>query len=141
MKQTQTKVFEFSDTGLDFCSGSKNLFPDRFKKMLALGFNEQTVSSVTVLGSEVTLTYAAAHGYVADRVLKVDSGDLAAINGGEFWIDSITTNTVTFTLDEIIPPVSGRFTTRSASLGWDLVYENGSVHIYNKSIYVVKFTF
>lgn len=130
MKQTQTKLFDFSDVGLDFCAGSKNLFPDRFKKMLALGFNEQTVSSVTVSGSEVTLTYGGTHGYAADRVLKVDSGALASINGGEFWIDSITTNTVTFTLDEIIPPVSGGFTTRSASLGWDLVYENGSVHIY-----------
>ncbi|WKT71968.1 hypothetical protein [Acinetobacter variabilis] len=130
MKQTQTKLFDFSDVGLDFCAGSKNLFPDRFKKMLVLGYNEQTASSVAVSGNQVTFTYGGAHGYVADRVLKVDSGALASINGGEFWIDSVTTNTVTFTLDDAPTSVSSGFTTRIASLGWDLVYEQDHIHIY-----------
>ncbi|WP_250852373.1 hypothetical protein [Acinetobacter sp. ANC 5414] len=98
MKQTQTKLFDFSDIGLDFCAGSKALFPDRFKKMLALGYNVQTVSSVMVSGNQVTFTYGGAHGYLADRVLKVDSGALPSVNNGEFWIDSVTTNSVTFTL-------------------------------------------
>ena len=70
MKQTQTKLFDFSDIGLDFCAGSKNLFPDRFKKILAQGYNTQTVASVGVVGNQVTLTYGVSHGYVADRVLK-----------------------------------------------------------------------
>lgn len=130
MKQTQTKLFNFSDTGLDFCSGSKNLFPDRFKKMLALGYNVQTVSSVAVAGSQVTLTYGVSHGYVADRVLKVDSGALASINGGEFWVDLVTTNTVTFTLDSAPSSVLGGFTTRIAPLGWSLEYEQPYVHLY-----------
>lgn len=130
MKQTQTKLFDFSDVGLDFCAGSKNLFPDRFKKMLSLGYNVQTVASVAVVGNQVTLTYGGTHGYVADRVLKVDSSALAAINGGEFWIDSVTTNTVTFTLDDAPFSITGGFTTRIASLGWDLVYENAHIHIY-----------
>lgn len=130
MKQTQTKMFDFSDTGLDFCSGSKNLFPDRFKKMLALGYNVQTVSSVAVAGSQVTLTYGVSHGYVADRVLKVDSGALASINGGEFWIDSVTINTVTMTINNAPLSVSGGFTTKIASLGYDLVYEQANIHVY-----------
>lgn len=130
MKQTQTKLFDFSDAGLDFSAGSKNLFPDRFKKMLSLGYNEQTVSSVSVAGNQVTLTYGGAHGYVADRVLKVDSGDLSLVNGGEFWIDSVTTNTVTFMLDDAPASVASGFTTRIAPLGWELVYENAHIHIY-----------
>lgn len=130
MKQTQTKLFEFSDVGLDFNSGSKNLFPDRFKKILALGYNIQTVSSVAILGNQVTLTYGGAHGYVADRVLKVDSGALTSINSGEFWINSITTNTVTFTLDNAPSSVSGGFTTRIAPLGWQKVYEQANIYIY-----------
>ncbi|RKG45949.1 hypothetical protein D7V64_17530, partial [Acinetobacter cumulans] len=93
MKQTQTKLFDFADVGLDFCVGSKSLFPDRFKKMLVIGYNTQTVASVAVAGNQVTLTYGVSHGYVADRVLKVESGVLAEINGGEFWIDSVTSNT------------------------------------------------
>src|SRR5690606_14373193 len=109
MKQTQTKLFDFSDVGLDFCAGSKNLFPDRFKKMLALGYNEQTVSSVAVAGNQVTLTYGGTHGYVADRVLKVDSGDLSLVNGGEFWIDLVTTNTVTFTLNDAPGSITSGF--------------------------------
>ncbi len=130
MKQTQTKLFDFSDTGLDFCVGSKNLFPDRFKKMLALGYNVQTVTSVAVSGNQVTFTYGGAHGYRADRVLKIDSGTLASINGGEFWIDSVTINTLTFTLDSAPGSVSGGFATRVAPLGWSLEYENENIHIY-----------
>lgn len=130
MKQTQTKLFDFSDTGLDFSAASKNLFPDRFKKILALGYNVQTVTSVAVAGNQVTLAYGGAHGYVADRVLKVDSGALAVINGGEFWIESVTTNTVTFTLDSAPTSVPNGFTTRIASLDWSLEYESSNVHIY-----------
>lgn len=130
MKQTQTKLFDFSDVGLDFCAGSKNLFPDRFKKMLALGYNEQTVSNVAVSGNQVTFTYGGAHGYAADRVLKVGSGALAAINGGEFWIDSVTTNTVTMTIDGAPNSITGGFTTRISSLGWGLVYEQNNIHVY-----------
>lgn len=130
MKQTQTKLFDFSDVGLDFCVGSKNLFPDRFKKMLSLGYNVQTVTSVAVAGNQITFTYGGAHGYTADRVLKVDSGALASINGGEFWIDSATTNAVTFTLDNAPISIPGNFTTRIASLGWQLVYENAHIHVY-----------
>lgn len=130
MKQTQTKMFDFADTGLDFSPGSKNLFPDRFKKMLALGYNVQTVSNVAVSNKQVTFTYGGAHGYMPDRVLKVDSGALSLINEGEFWIDSVTTNTVTMTIDAAPLSIGGGFTTRIASLGWSLVYEHKNIHLY-----------
>lgn len=130
MKQTQTKLFDFSDAGLDFCAGSKALFPDRFKKMLALGYNEQTVSSVAVAGNQVTLSYGVSHGYVADRVLKVNAPELLSINGGEFVIDSVTENTVTMTIDGAPASIMGNFTTKVASLGWSLEYELGQVHLY-----------
>ena len=130
MKQTQTKMFDFSDVGLDFCAGSKNLFPDRFKKMLAQGYNTQTVASVGVVDNQVTLTYGVSHGYVADRVLKVDSGALASINSGEFWIDSVTTNTLAFTLDDAPSSIVGGFATKIASLGWSLEYESSYIHLY-----------
>ncbi|RZG64073.1 hypothetical protein EXE25_17700 [Acinetobacter bouvetii] len=130
MKQTQTKMFDFSDAGLDFCAGSKSLFPDRFKKMLSTGYNTQTVASVTVAGNQVTLTYGVSHGYAADRVLKIDSGVLAGINGGEFWIDSVTSNTVTLTIDDAPVAIAGAFTTKIASLGWELVFEQPYIHVY-----------
>lgn len=130
MKQTQTKLFDFSDVGLDFCAGSKNLFPDRFKKMLSLGYNVQTVTSVAVAGNQVTFTYGGAHGYAADRVLKVDSGALSFINGGEFYIDSVTTNTVTMTINDAPLSAASGFTTKIAPLGWELVYEQPYIHVY-----------
>jgi len=130
MKSTQTKIMNFSDTGLDFSPGSKSLFPDRFKKMLAVGFNIQIVTAVVVAGNQVTLTYGGAHGYVADRVLKIDSGPLSEINGGEFWIDSVTVNTVTLTIESAPVSVATGFTTRIASLGWDLVYEQANIQLY-----------
>lgn len=126
IKQTQTKMFDFSDAGLDFCAGSKNLFPDRFKKMLATGFNTQTVSSVSISGNQVTLTYGVSHGYVADRVLQINAPELT----GEFYIDSVTAQTVTLTVVNPPASIAGGFTTYIASLGWQLVYEASYVHIY-----------
>ena len=130
MKQTQTKLFDFSDVGLDFCAGSKNLFPINFKKMFSLGYNEQTVSSVAVAGNQVTLTYGVSHGYAADRVLKVSAPELSGINGGEFVIDSVTTNTITMTIDGAPASIAGGFTTRIAPLGWEMVYESGYIQIF-----------
>lgn len=130
MKQTQTKHYSWGDTGLDFCASSMNLIQDRFKKMFVYGFNERTVSSVSVLDDQVTLTYAQAHGYAAERVIKVMSGPLADINEGEFWIDSVTTNTITITVDAAPSSISGGFITKIAPLGWDLVYEVDDVQIY-----------
>lgn len=130
MKQTQTKLFDFSDVGLDFCAGSKNLFPDRFKRMLALGYNSQTVASVSVAGNQVTFEYGVSHGYIADRVLKVSSGPLAAINDGEFVIDSVTATSLTMTIDTAPISIAGGFATFIAPLGWELVYEQANIHVY-----------
>ena len=130
MKQTQTKLFSFGDIDLDFSVASKNFFPDRFKKMLVLGYNQHTVASVSVSGNQVTLNYGVTHGYTADRVLKVNSGALAAINGGEFWIDAVTATSVTLTIDSAPTSILGGFTTKIASLGYSLVYEQGNVHVY-----------
>lgn len=128
IKQTQTKLFDFSDVGLDFCSGSKNKFPEVFKKMLSTGFNPQTASSVSIVGSQITLTFGVNHGYVADRILKVEA------TGGfnkEVYIDSVTTNTVTCTvLDGVTSGLTGTIATKIASLGWEIVYEQANIHVY-----------
>lgn len=130
MKQTQTKLFNWSDTGLDFCSASSNLLFDRFKRMYALGYNEQTVLSATVNGNEIILTYGGVHGYVVDRVLKVNAPEFLSINGGEFVIDSVTENTVTITVDDAPLSIAGGFKTNIAPLGWDIVYETPVVQVY-----------
>lgn len=126
IKQTQTKMFDFSDVGLDFCAGSKTKFPEVFKKMLVTGFNPQTVASVSSTATQVTLTYGVNHGYVADRVLQVTA------TGGyskQVYIDSVTATTVTFT-ENAPTGLSGTISTKVASLGWELVYEVNNIHIY-----------
>lgn len=126
IKQTQTKMFDFSDVGLDFCAGSKAKFREVFKKMLSTGYNPQTVLSVSISGNQVTLTYGTNHGYVADRVL------LLTATGGfnsEVYVDSVTTNTVTLTLNNT-SGLTGTITTKVAALGMSLVYEVGYVHLY-----------
>jgi len=125
VKQTQTKMFNFSDTDLDFCAGSKAKFPNVFKKMLSTGFNEKTVSSVTVEGNQVTFKYGVLHGYAIGRVLRVNNPSIQ----GEYVIDSVTDTTVTITIENP-PALSGGFTTKVASLGYELVFESGSVHLY-----------
>lgn len=125
IKQTQTKLFDFSDVGLNFSAGSKNLFPDRFKKMLSTGYNPQTASSVNIVDNQVTLIYDVLHGYVADRVLQVT----AVGYDKEVYIDSVTSSTVTFT-DTTISGIVGNVNTKVASLGWELVYELANIQVY-----------
>lgn len=128
IKQTQTKMFDFSDVGLDFCAGSKNKFPEVFKKMLATGFNPQTVLSVVINDDQITLTYGVSHGYVADRVLKVTA------SGGfdkEVYIDSVNGQSITCTvLDLNTTGLTGTINTKIASLGWELMYELANIHVY-----------
>lgn len=128
IKQTQTKMFDFSDVGLDFCAGSKTKFPEVFKKMLATGYNPQTASSVSISSDQITLTYGVTHGYKADRVLQVTA------SGGfdkEVYIDSVDGQSITCTvLDGNTTGLSGTITTKVASLGWELVYELNHIHIY-----------
>lgn len=128
MKQTQTKLFDFSDIGLDFCSGSKALYPAVFKKILTNGYNPKTALSFSITGSQVTLTFGVNHGYPADRVLLISA------SGGfnkEVYIDEVTSSTVTCTvLDGDTTGLSGTINTKIASLGWTLVYENGQVQLY-----------
>lgn len=130
MKQTQTKCFDFSDAGLDFSAGSKNLFPDRFKKVLSVGYNTQTVSSVSVAGNQVTLGFGVNHGYAVDRVLKLNSPQLAGINDGQFVIDSVSATTVTLTIDNAPLAITTPFTCFVAPLGYELMYEQANVHVY-----------
>jgi hypothetical protein len=128
IKQTQTKMFDFSDAGLDFCAGSKNKFPEVFKKMLATGFNPQTVLSVVINDDQITLTYGVSHGYVADRVLHVTA------SGGfdkEVYIDSVNGQSITCTvLDGNTTGLTGTINTKIASLGWELMYELTNIHVY-----------
>lgn len=126
IKQTQTKMFDFSDVGLDFCAGSKLLFPSVFKKFLATGYNQRAGATASISGNQVTLNFGVSHGYAADRVLKVIA------TGGyskEVYIDSVTDQTVTFT-DSSTTGLSGTITTYIAPLGWSLLYEDSSVHLY-----------
>ena len=130
MKQTQTKFYHYSDYGLDLCAASKNKYLEVLKKVLALGFNEQTVLSCFVSGNSVTLEYGVQHNYVEDRVIKISSGPLSLINGGEFVIDSVTATSLTITIDEAPISIAGGFGTIVAPLGYDLVYELNQVQIY-----------
>lgn len=128
IKQTQTKMFDFSDVGLDFCSGSKNKFPEVFKKMLVTGYNPQIASSVSISGDQITLTYGVTHGYKANRVIQVTA------SGGfnkQVYVDSITSNTVTCTvLDADTSGLTGTISTKVAALGWTIEYEVSNIHIY-----------
>lgn len=126
LKQTQTKFYDFSDTGLDFSAGSKALFPDRFKKILAQGFNPQIASSAVIIGDQVMLSYSVTHGYKEDRVMQVTAA------GGfnkEVYIDRVTSTTVIFT-EVNTTGLTGAITTKTASMGWELVYEVANIQIY-----------
>lgn len=128
IKQTQTKTFKFSDKDLDICSGSRAKYKETFKKIFTTGYNHQTVTSVSVSGSQITLSYSLPHGYAGDRVLKViASGGFAK----EVYIDYVTDTTIVCSvLDGVTTGLSGSITTNIAPLGWSIVYDVGNSQVY-----------
>lgn len=95
--------------------------------MLSQGYNNQTVSSYSFVGNQITFTYSINHGYVADRVITIIANSVVI---GEVVIDSVTDTTITFTYDNFPSSLSNPITTIVSSLGWELVYELNHIHIY-----------
>lgn len=86
------------------------------------GFNIQTVSSVTINGSDVVLTFGLPHGYALKQKITVSGSDDPLLNGSHRII-SLTTDTVTLKISGVTN-TAGIIKTKVSPLGFESVIGN-----------------
>lgn len=83
------------------------------------GFNIQTVSSVTINGSDIILTFGLPHGYALKQKITVSGSDDPLLNGSHRII-SLTTDTVTLKISGVTN-TAGIVKTKVSPLGFESV--------------------
>lgn len=124
--QTQTKIYKFSDKGIEINGSAKGYYPVAFKKIFTTGYNETSVSNIEVFEGKVTIILPTNHGFLLERVIRFTSGNYTK----DYFLTEVTSTSISF-YDEDFPnqfpdPISIKY----APLDWELVYEVGQVHIY-----------
>lgn len=101
------------------------------KGCLIDGFNDQTPTSATYADGVVTLTFAAAHGFVPYQVIDVTGANEADYNG-QFRVVSVDNALFTLTYVPDVAPVptaTGTMTARAAPVGgWEVIWEDAVEH-------------
>lgn len=121
-----TSVFHFmsTDTGAPVLTGAAGAMIDMLYACLVTGYNPKTPTSITRDGAIVTVTFASAHGFRLDQILKISGADQSDYNGVH-RIDYVDTLTLRFELDSGVTPTTpatGTFETRVAPAGWERPY-------------------
>lgn len=129
---TDVKIYRYTDAGAPELKGGAGYVLAILYACLVTGYNVKTPFSVTRDGSEVTVTYAAAHGYVQHQVLRL-SGAVEAEYNGDHRITWVDTTSVRFELDAGAAPASpatGTIETRVAPAGWERPYSDTNRAVY-----------
>lgn len=124
--QTQTKIYKFSDKGIEVNGWAKGYYPEVFKKIFVTGYNENLITDIETLNGKVTLILPTNHGYLLERVIRFSSPS----HTKDYVITEVTATSISF-YDETFPnQITNPISIKIAPLDYELVYEVGQVHIY-----------
>lgn len=124
--QTQTKIYKFSDKGIEVNGWAKGYYPEVFKKIFVTGYNENLITDIEILNGKVTLILPTNHGYLLERVIRFSS----PTHNKDYVITEVTATSISF-YDETFPSqITNPISIKVAPLDYELVYEVGLVHIY-----------
>lgn len=124
--QTQTKIYKFSDKGIELNGWAKGYYPEIFKKIFVTGYNENLITDIEILNGKVTLILPTNHGYLLERVIRFSSPS----HTKDYVITEVTATSISF-YDETFPSsITNPISIKIAPLDYELVYEVDQVHIY-----------
>ena len=96
--QTQTKIYKFSDKGIETNGWAKGYYPEVFKKIFVTGYNENLITDIETLNGKVTLILPTNHGYLLERVIRFSS----PTHNKDYVITEVTATSISF-YDETFP--------------------------------------
>lgn len=84
--------------------------------VLVNGFNSRSVSTITRTGSVATVTFATAHGFIANQIVNITGADQSDYNGDQL-VSSLTNLTISFNVTgSPVTPATGTINCKTPGL-------------------------
>lgn len=113
---TDTKYFLYTNANAPQLTNVWGQLCALLDACLVDGFNQKSISSLSIAGNVITATYPVAHGYFDGQVLLVTGAVDSSLNK-EHRITSVTSTTLTFEVDNVPSSLSGSIATKLAPIG------------------------
>jgi hypothetical protein len=127
------RVYRSTDTGAPVMSGSVGALATLLDTILVNGYATQAISSMTSSGTTVTVTLAAAHGWLKTAKVTIAGANQTEYNG-EFSVTVTGLNTFTYTAlsapSASPATTSTSLTAKIAGSGWSIAYTGTNVRSY-----------
>jgi len=120
------KYYFSTQTGAPECSAQLNVMHTFYDAILVNGFNEQSISTITVSNNIGTITTNANHGYNIDDIIVIEGANETDFND-EFYVKEVL-STTQFTIDIITieTVATGTLSCKIAPLGWEILHTDGN---------------
>ena len=127
------RVYRSTDTGAPVLSGSVGSLTTLLDTILVNGYATQAISSMTSVGTTVTVTLAANHGWLKTAKVTIAGANQTAYNG-EFSVTVTGLNTFTYTAlsapSASPATTSTSLTAKIAGSGWSIAFTGTNVRSY-----------
>ena len=97
---TDTKYFLYTNANAPQLTNVWGQLCALLDACLVDGFNQKSISSLSIAGNVITANYPSAHGYLDGQVLLLSGATEATLNK-EHRITSVTSTTLTFEVDNV----------------------------------------
>lgn len=130
-ESTEVKFFSNENTGAPQLENTWGCLINVLDACLVTGFSGQPVSTLACNEGLVTVTFATAHTYKQNQVIKITGANTTELNG-EFRILSIpNANTLTYRLSTAATlTTTGQITCSLPPLGWKKTYSGAQKAVY-----------
>ncbi|OFE44636.1 hypothetical protein [Acinetobacter towneri] len=126
---TDTKYFLYTNANAPQLTNVWGQLCSLLDACLVDGFNQKSISSLSIIGNVITANYFSAHGYLDGQVLLLSGATEATLNK-EHRITSVTSTTLTFEVDVIPSTLSGSIISKLAPIGITKYLSDSSKRIY-----------
>ncbi|ENV09553.1 hypothetical protein F966_02211 [Acinetobacter higginsii] len=126
---TDTKYFLYTNANAPQLTNVWGRLCSLLDACLVDGFNQKSISSLSIIGNVITANYSSAHGYLDGQVLLLSGATEAALNK-EHRITSVTSTTLTFEVDAIPSTLAGSIISKLAPIGITKYLSDSSKRIY-----------
>jgi hypothetical protein len=128
------KYFHSGMAGAPQLSDAHGVLTTMLDAVLVNGFNSLNPTTISRSGSVATATYATAHGYLQDQIIKVSGCNETEYNGEQRVVSVPTSTTLTFAVTGLPATLAtGTPNTITAPLTFEITYSATNIRIYRST--------
>ena len=114
---TDTKYFLYTNANAPQLTNVWGQLCSLLDACLVDGFNQKSISSLSIAGNVITANYSSAHGYLDGQVLLVSGAVDSSLNKEHRIVSTPSATTLTFEVDNVPSSLSGSIKTKLAPIG------------------------